>query len=85
MQGNYIESTNEKHNLKLEIGTVFFFQLATDNPIQVDDVYSITPQGALVIRNVQSAHQGTYTCIAENALGSVEASADVLILGRCYR
>ena len=40
----------------------------------------MTPKGALIINNVQSLDQGTYTCIVENTVGRTEASAIVRVV-----
>ncbi len=51
-------------------------------PIQEDGVYSVTPEGALIISSVQSEHQGAYTCRAQNDVGSVQAAALVRLVGK---
>ena len=40
----------------------------------------MTPEGALIINNIQSLDQGTYTCIVENTVGRTEASAIVRVV-----
>ena len=40
----------------------------------------MTPEGALIINNIQSLDQGTYTCIVENTVGRTEASASVRVV-----
>ena len=56
------------------------FQDAEDNPLEANVDYSMTPKGALIIKNIEDSDQGTYTCIVENTVGRTEASAIVRIV-----
>ena len=56
--------------------------MGSDNPIEEDDVYSVTPEGTLIISSVEALYQGTYRCVVTNAIGKIEASADVRLVGK---
>ena len=57
--------------------------MGSASAVEADDVYTIAPEGSLTISNVQTIHEGTYTCVVENAMGRIEASADIWLVGEC--
>ncbi len=52
-------------------------------PISEGGDFRFDREGALVIARARRRHQGEYTCVAQNAVGSVRASAFIRIVGTC--
>lgn len=50
-------------------------------PVPADPRISITPSGGLYIQNVAQEDSGEYTCFAANSVGSIHATAFIIVQG----
>jgi len=60
---------------KSDLRPVITWEKDTKSRVLVDS--NILPNGTLVLQNIQKSHQGTYTCIATNALATIIAKVRV--------
>ncbi|XP_067052599.1 uncharacterized protein [Acropora muricata] len=60
---------------KSDLKPVITWKKDTKSRVLVDS--NILPNGTLVLQNIQKSHQGTYTCIATNALATIIAKVRV--------
>lgn len=56
---------------------MFFFFFFLQHRYDIKDDYTLR------IKKAMSTDEGTYTCIAENRVGKVEASATLTVRGEC--
>ena len=47
-----------------------------------NDSYTLDADGSLLINNVKDGNSGRYTCMAENYLGTANATANAIVLGK---
>lgn len=52
-------------------------------PVPVDPRVSVTPSGGLYIRDVAQEDSGEYACFASNSVGSIHATALIIVQGGC--
>jgi len=51
-------------------------------PNRFDDKHYVLSNGSLVISDIQVTHEGLYTCIVENQLGTISGTANVKVQGQ---